>query len=97
MMTATAESYFGLKLDNHYFAGKSGTAQTYKWGQALSGTGTTIASFVGYAPVEDPLFLVIVKIDRPRTNQWGATTAGPVFKDIASFLFDYYNVPPDKI
>jgi len=97
MMTSTAESYTALKLDNHYFAGKSGTAQTYKWGQALSGPGTTIASFVGYGPVEDPQFLVVVKIDRPRTIEWGAATAGPVFKDIASFLFDYYNVPPDKI
>jgi len=97
MMTATAESYQGLKLDNHYFAGKSGTAQTYKWGQALSGPGTTIASFVGYGPVEDPQFLVVVKVDRPRTIEWGAATAGPIFKDIASFLFDYYNVPPDKI
>ncbi|MFT7184561.1 MAG: stage V sporulation protein D (sporulation-specific penicillin-binding protein) [Oceanicoccus sp.] len=97
MMTATAESYMSLKLDKHYFAGKSGTAQTYKWGRALSGPGTTIASFVGYGPVEDPQFLVVVKIDRPRTVEWGAATAGPVFNEIASFLFDYYNVPPDKI
>ena len=97
MMTATAESYTNLKLDNHYFAGKSGTAQTYKWGRALSGPGTTIASFVGYGPVEDPQFLVVIKIDRPRTVEWGASTAGPIFNEIASFLFDYYYIPPDKI
>ncbi len=96
MMTAVAESYSSLKLDNHFFGGKSGTAQTYKWGKALSGPGTTIGSFVGYGPIEDPQFLVLVKIDHPRTVEWGAATAGPVFKDIISFLYDYYNVPPDK-
>lgn len=97
MLTATAESYNHLKLANHYFAGKSGTAQTYKYGRALSGPGTTIASFMGYAPVEDPQFLIIVRVDRPRTVEWADSTAGPIFMEIISFLFDYYNVPPDKI
>ena len=96
MMAAVAESYVGLNLDNHYFAGKSGTAQTYKWGKALSGPGTTIASFVGYGPIEEPQFLVLVKMDHPRESQWGAETAGKVFKDIITYLYDYYNMPPDK-
>lgn len=96
MMTAVGESYQNLKLENHYFGGKSGTAQTYKYGKALSGPGTTIGSFVGFGPIDDPKFLVLIKIDHPRSIEWGASTAGPIFKEIASFLFDYYNVPPDK-
>jgi stage V sporulation protein D (sporulation-specific penicillin-binding protein) len=96
MMTATAESYIGLYLKDHYFAGKSGTAQTYKWGKALSGPGTTIASFVGYGPIEEPQFLVLVKLDHPRSSEWGAETSGKIFKNIITYLYDYYNIPPDK-
>ena len=97
MMTATAESYSQLKLDSHYYAGKSGTAQTFKWGKALTGPGTTIAGFVGYGPIDTPEFLVVVKLDRPRTKQWGAETAGPITESILDFLYDYYTIPPDKV
>jgi cell division protein FtsI/penicillin-binding protein 2 len=84
------------KVDGHYVAGKTGTSQTYKWGEPLEGAGTTITSFAGYGPVENPRFVVLVKLDRPRASQWGSDTAAPVFSEIATFLFDYYNIPPDK-
>lgn len=97
MLTAVVEQgYPTLAFDNHYVAAKSGTAQTYKWGKALEGKGTTIGSFVGYGPIDDPQFAILVKLDYPRADQWGANTAGPIFHDIADFLFSYYNVPPDK-
>ncbi|MFC1647621.1 peptidoglycan D,D-transpeptidase FtsI family protein [Patescibacteria group bacterium] len=84
------------QLDHHYVAGKTGTSQTYKWGRPLEGAGTTITSFAGYGPVENPQFVVLVKLDRPRASEWGSQTAAPIFTDIAEFLFDYYNIPPDK-
>ena len=84
------------QVDGHYVAGKTGTSQTYKWGEPLTGAGTTITSFAGYGPVDDPKFVVLVKLDRPRSSEWGSETAAPIFKDIATFLFDYYNIPPDK-
>ena len=97
MMTAVVEQGAPLAtLDNHYAAGKTGTAQTYKWGKALEGRGTTITSFVGFAPIDDPQFTVLIKLDRPRTVEWGAATAGPIFKELGEFLVNYYNVPPDK-
>ena len=79
------------QIKGHYVAGKTGTSQTYKWGQPLKGAGTTITSFAGYGPIDDPKFVVLVKLDRPRSSEWGSETAAPVFRDIASFLFDYYN------
>jgi cell division protein FtsI/penicillin-binding protein 2 len=97
MMTAVVEEGAPLAmLDTHYVAGKTGTAQTYKWGRALKGKGTTITSFVGFAPIENPKFTVLVKLDRPKTIEWGAATAGPVFNRLANFLVNYYNIPPDK-
>ncbi|MBA4336395.1 hypothetical protein C0416_01290 [bacterium] len=84
------------QVDGHYVAGKSGTAQTYKFGQPLTGLGTTIVSFAGYAPVDDPKFVVLVKLDKPKTNMWCSETAAPIFAELAPFLFTYYNIPPDK-
>lgn len=84
------------RVKGHYIAGKTGTAQTYKHGKPLTGPGTTIVSFIGFAPVDNPRFAVLVKIDRPRTTIWADATAAPLFSEIADFLFKYYNIPPDK-
>ncbi len=98
MLVSSVENGVAKKgqVDGHYVAGKTGTSQTYKWGEPLEGAGTTIASFAGYGPVDNPRFVVLVKLDRPRASEWGSETAAPIFSDIASFLFDYYNIPPDK-
>jgi cell division protein FtsI/penicillin-binding protein 2 len=87
---------FKAQVPGHYIAGKTGTSQTYKHGKPLHGAGTTITSFAGYGPIDDPKFVVLVKLDKPHTSEWGAETAAPLFKEIATFLFDYYNIPPDK-
>jgi stage V sporulation protein D (sporulation-specific penicillin-binding protein) len=84
------------QVQGHFIAGKTGTSQTYKHGKALSGSGTTITSFAGYGPIDDPKFVVIVKFDHPRQSEWGADTAAPTFSKIAEYLFSYYSVPPDK-
>lgn len=83
------------KIKGFHVGGKTGTAQTYKHGKPLTGPGTTMASFVGFAPIEDPKFVMLVQIDRPRTTIWADGTAAPLFHDIAEFLFKYYNIPPD--
>ncbi len=81
---------------SHYIGGKTGTSQTYKYGVALTGNGTTIATYAGFGPINDPQFVVLIKFDHPKTNIWGSATAGPTFSKIATYLFDYYNIPPDK-
>ncbi len=83
-------------VEKHYVGGKTGTSQTYKHGRALSGIGTTITSFAGFGPINDPQFVILVKLDHPRASEWGSSTAAPTFQKIASYLFDYYNIPPDK-
>ncbi|PIR55531.1 hypothetical protein COU74_00735 [Candidatus Peregrinibacteria bacterium CG10_big_fil_rev_8_21_14_0_10_36_19] len=84
------------QVPGHLVAGKTGTSQTYKNGKALSGKGTTIATFAGFGPVNDPKFVVLVKFDHPKASEWGSATAAPTFSKIAEYLFDYYNIPPDK-
>jgi len=74
-------------------AGKTGTAQIPVGGGY--DPELTIASFVGYAPANDPQFIALVKIDKPRLDPWGAEVAAPVFKVIAERLFVLLDVPPN--
>lgn len=97
MMVSVVENGGASKarVPGYHMAGKTGTAQTYKNGVPLTGPGTTIASFLGFAPYKDPKFVMLVKIDRPRTSIWADQSASPLFGEIAQFLFKYYNIPPD--
>ena len=87
----------GGKVSGYRTAGKTGTSQIAgPGGRYETGTGSSIASFAGYAPPHDPKFVILVKFDRPRNREYGSVTAAPVFKDVAAFLFKYYGIPPDE-
>lgn len=75
-------------------AGKTGTAQIPIAGHY--DPTKTIASFVGFAPADDPKFVMLVKVDEPTSSPFGSETAAPLFFDIAKRLFTYYNIPPSK-
>jgi len=97
MMVSVIENGGGTRaqVKGYRVAGKTGTAQTYKHGKPLTGPGTTIASFIGFAPINDPKFIILTKIDRPRATIWADGTAAPLFGKIAEFMFKYYNIPPE--
>ena len=86
----------GGRVFGYRVMGKTGTSQTYRNGKALEGVGTTIASFAGFGPFANPRFVILVKYDRPKTSQWGSETAAITFRKVASFLFNYFEVLPDK-
>ncbi len=58
--------------------------------------GYTYASVAGYAPASNPQFVMLVKIDHPRASIFGGSVAGPLWHDIAAWLFNYYRIPPDQ-
>ncbi len=82
------------KPKGYRIAGKTGTAQIPIAGHY--DPNKTIASFIGFAPAEDPKFVMLVIIDRPTTSIYGAETAAPLFFDIAKDLFAYYKIPPSQ-
>ena len=88
--TATEAQVTGYRI-----AGKTGTAQipTPLGYHAKD----TIVSFVGYAPADDPQFIVLVKLDRPKTSRWADRTAAPAFREIAERVLVYMQIPPDDI
>lgn len=79
--------------DTHTIAGKTGTSQIpVKGGYKPD---ATIASFIGFAPAENPKFIMLVKIIEPQSSPWAAETAAPLWYRIATKLFLLLNVPPD--
>lgn len=76
--------------------GKTGTAQVAKQGEKGYDDGLTIGSFVGYAPVGDPKFVVLSKIDNPKDVIWAESSAAPVFGDVMKFLLSYAKVEPTE-
>ncbi len=85
------------QVDGYEIAGKTGTAQTAILGGYGYDPNLTIASFVGFAPADDPQFVVLVKLDKPTASPWGATTAAPTFSRVARILFTQLEIPPDAI
>lgn len=73
--------------------GKTGTSQiATKWVYE-EWIWSTFASFAWFGPAEDPRFVIIVKLDRPKTNEFGWQTAAFIFKETAEYLFSYYGIP----
>lgn len=100
MLTASAEYGFANKgkVKGYKLAGKTGTSQIAgPGGRYEAGTGSTINTFMGYAPPTNPRFILLVKYDRPTFSYrvFSEATAAPTFKEIAAFLFKYYGIPPD--
>ncbi|NCN53177.1 penicillin-binding protein 2, partial [Candidatus Wolfebacteria bacterium] len=76
-------------------AGKTGTAQIpIKGGYAED---KFIHTFVGFAPAYDPEFTILIRIDNPYGAPLAGLTVVPSFRDLAEFLLNYYNVPPDHL
>ena len=80
-------------VDGYYIAGKTGTAQVAgKYGGYEEGR--TIHTFVGYAPVDKPRFVMLTKVDYPKNALWAESSAVPLFGEIAQYLLNYLKVPP---
>ncbi len=86
----TRGTAYKLKTDAYNFAGKTGTAQV---GYRRTSEGKTFirgyqASFVGYFPAENPMYSIIVVINRPKHGgYYGSDVAGPVFREITDYLY----------
>jgi cell division protein FtsI (penicillin-binding protein 3) len=81
-----------VSVPGYTLAGKTGTAQV-----AENGTYSEtkyVASFIGFAPAQDPRLLVAVIVDQPQGEIYGGAVAAPAFGKIAAFALPYLGVPP---
>lgn len=73
-------------------AGKTGTAQIPIAGHY--DPEKTIASFIGFAPADDPKFVMLVSLREPKTSPWGSETAAPLWFEIAKDIFRLWGIQP---
>jgi cell division protein FtsI/penicillin-binding protein 2 len=97
MMVNVVENGHGKKagVKGYYVAGKTGTAQV----PAKSGgyqAGAHIGSFAGFAPADDPKFVMLVRIDQPRDVEWAESSAAPLFGELAEYMLNYWQVPKQR-
>ena len=96
MLISVVENGFNsvAKIPGYYLAGKTGTAQVpLKNGRGYE-PDKTIQSFVGYGPAFNPKFLILVKLDNPKVPK-SALSAVPMFKQLARYIINYWQIPPD--
>ncbi|OGH13871.1 MAG: hypothetical protein A2687_04895 [Candidatus Levybacteria bacterium RIFCSPHIGHO2_01_FULL_38_26] len=82
------------RLKGYRIAGKTGTSSIPVAGHY--DPDQTIASFIGFAPADDPKFSMLVILDKPTTSPYGSETAAPLFFDIARDILNYYSIPPSE-
>ena len=83
-----------VSVPGYTLAGKTGTAQ-----KVIDGTYSDtqfVASFVGFAPADNPKLLVAVVVDDPKGDYYGGTVAAPAFGEIAKFALPYLGIPPNQ-
>lgn len=73
-------------------AGKTGTAQVPIQGHYDKDS--AIASFIGFAPADNPVFTMLVTLKNPKTAQWGSTSAAPLWFELSKDLFRYLKISP---
>jgi cell division protein FtsI (penicillin-binding protein 3) len=81
-----------VAIPGYRIAGKTGTANRVSDAGGYSGYTT---SFIGYAPAEDPQFVVAVTLQNPTAGApSGGSQCGPAFKDVMTYVLQAYQVPP---
>lgn len=95
MMVGVVENGYGKKagVPGYFIAGKTGTAQVPEAGGYSD---KTIHSFGGFFPAFDPQFLILIKLDNPSGIRFAADSVAPVFREIAKYILNYYEIPPSR-
>ncbi len=86
------DSYKNAVVPGYTLAGKTGTALNERDPDDLLD-----ATMVGWGPVPDPQFLVLVWLEDPKEQEgWASLTAAPVFREVVQRLVVMLGIPPDR-
>jgi cell division protein FtsI/penicillin-binding protein 2 len=99
MLVNVVENGHGKRaaVKGYFIAGKTGTAQVPYKDRPGYNPDLNIGSFIGFGPVDNPQFLMLVRIDHPKDVKFAESTAAPAFGEIASFILNYLQVPASRL
>ncbi len=99
MLTVVFDDALGngkFKEQHYSFAAKTGTAQIPKPGGGYYPGDTYLHSFFVYFPAHDPKFIIFMFAWEPKGQEYASATLAQPIMNIAHFLINYYNIPPDR-
>jgi len=98
MLRSVVTNGHGKRADVPGFlvGGKTGTAQVVDAETKSYANGKSTGSFAGFAPINDPKFTIVVKLDDPKNVEWAESSAAPAFGELMKFLLEYYHVEPTE-
>lgn len=82
------------KVDQITVGGKTGTAQKFSRKTGRYYSNKYVASFIGFAPYDNPKYVCAVFMDEPVTKKYGGDAAAPVFAEIISQIIHFDRLPP---
>ncbi len=98
MLRSVVVNGHGKRADvpGYLIGGKTGTAQVANAGKKGYDDAQTIGTFAGYGPINNPRFVIVVRMNNPKTVIWAESSAAPTFGKIMKYLLDFYNIPPTE-
>ena len=97
MMVSVIKNGYGKRagVSGYNIAGKTGTAQI-PCQDKRGYSDETIHSFVGFGPIPNPKFVILIKLDNPQGIRFAADSTSPTFGELAKFLLNYYQILPEE-
>lgn len=96
MMVRAVDRAKVAAIKGYAVAGKTGTANVPDFEQG-GYTEEVVNTYVGFAPASDPRFTILIKLDKPAGAPVASLTVVPAFRDLAQFILNYYDIPPDRL
>lgn len=94
MMVSAVDKAEVAHIKGYSIAGKTGTALVPENGRY---TDRVINTYIGFGPTSDPKFVILIKLNEPQGSPLAGQTVVPAFRDLAQFILNYYNIPPDRV
>jgi len=98
MLQSVVENGHGKRggVPGYLVGGKTGTAQIASTESKGYEEGINNGSFVGFAPIDNPQFTIVVKVENPKAVEWAESSAAPIFGELMKFLLEYKNIEPTQ-
>lgn len=85
------------QVPGYFIGGKTGTAQIPRKDGAGYEENIHNDTFVGFGPISNPRFVMLINMKQPRASQWAEGSVVPIFGKVAKYLVEYYQIPPDAL